>query len=311
MRQLKTLAGVVAASVYSVSTFSLGILFFGKHINGSIPCSAASMCNEVSELSISTPFGIPLSLIGFVISLACLVLMLANKNLKPVFFLELFAGFASLGLQIYVRKTYQLNCHWCLIAAVSLVVGSTITLTQKQPIKSDFLTKLALVFLVFAGGLGYAGRQATGSKQKGKLFTGDAAKQIYQRAKGKKFMVFSCITCPACQALYSNLIAAKKLAMPAYITYDVHHRPDNLKLQVQFKTEMSKSLKGLDVAQSYNGLSTPKPNIPIDKEELAKVTEEDAFAKTIKIAETPTILEIVEEKMIRVVDSNYMLDNLK
>ncbi len=211
-RRAELAGSLICCALAALAFASLLVVFIGHKYMVAIPCVAGSTCDEVAKLRISNPLGIPLSLIGASIALANLVSSIGLSRLRSwISNLTIGSGLLSICLQIYIRSSLQLSCIWCLLAALSLVLSGTLNRTLKPPSR-DFPILMCTVSLVGAGVFLVAQIMGASNPSRLQMFSQQESIRMRKMAQGRRYIVFSCVSCPACKTMY-DLVLRKPMSV--------------------------------------------------------------------------------------------------
>lgn len=309
MRTFNRLHLMLPTTLVSASFFCLVVLAVGKAFGNSIPCSTRSFCNEVGNLNIAYFLGIPLSYLGLFLTTVCLYSMYTGR-LKSVVPLLVVAGLGSLGLQVYVRYRFSLNCVWCLGAALSMICGA---LTQLNLPRQLNVARSDRVLCTLASGiavLGVAYWMSTTSPLRQSSFDGAATAKLRELAQGRQFVIFGSLSCPACRSLYQEVIRRGAESDSRFIYFDVHGKQPNLAKNVAFRLASGKSTsERLNLLEAYAAADVI--DLPINSEGAAKaLSAEYDVSKSLGIVETPTVVQVIDGTVARKVGISFYKSSL-
>jgi uncharacterized membrane protein len=304
-----TAKSLICCAFAAMALASLLVVFVGSKFMTAIPCVAGSTCDEVAKLRLSNPFGIPLSLVGAIVATLNLISSIGLKRLRlAISNVTVFTGLVSICLQIYVRSSLQLNCIWCLLAAFSLVVSGSLNRSLKPRI-SDLYVHLSAISLIGAGVFLVAQVMSANKAARTIMFTNPESARLINMAKGRKYIVFSCVSCPACKTMY-DLILRRPIVEDTKFSYlDVHKLDHNFDLQSHFNllleaNNIDACYKFLDEIGKGQLVSVPK----VSESELQDLIDQQNAAVDLKIRATPTVVEIVDpEHAVEVPMNQYLL----
>lgn len=274
-----------------------------------IPCTVGSTCDEVAKLQISHPFGIPLTMVGICIAIANLINIISGNRVKAIPILVAITGILSISMQAYIRIGMGLNCIWCTISAASFVASSimsfSFSMTNSRrtvyPNLSIFSIACSFIFLM-------AIRMGFHRTIPPRSFNSSESRRLFDASGNHRFVVFSCVTCPACQSLYLQLLKSPVINNTKLIYFDVHRSKDTFALQSHFD-QLIKEKKFTDAGKFVSMVSTGSaPRVPSPPEAVIQYfVGQQTLATDLKISGTPTIVELEGPTRAHTISVNQFL----
>lgn len=286
-----------------VAVGALGVLELARATGSQIPCRAEASCQAVALLPISKIAGVPLSTLGL---FGALVLFGASFKFQRISaIVALLIAVCSLILQVTIRQQHQLSCEWCALACLGFAtfglsglkgVDSNI---QPLPSMTALVVSVALVltYSLQVKSAGIAQRVLLGLKERSLLL---------DTAREKSFVIFSCISCPACRDLMVAELGRGRQEHIKYFYFDVHQDEANLAWQFAFELSMSSGdlVKARELLRRVRYVSEGNQSIP--QSWLEERSKETQLAKSLGIRETPTIFKISKNEVSQLTATQFL-----
>jgi thioredoxin-related protein len=129
---------------------------------------------------------------------------------------------------------------------------------------------------------------------------------LLDTAREKSFVIFSCISCPACRDLMVAELGRGRQEHIKYFYFDVHQDEANLAWQFAFELSMSSGdlVKARELLRRVRYVSEGNQSIP--QSWLEERSKETQLAKSLGIRETPTIFKISKNEVSQLTATQFL-----